>query len=104
MAQPGRNLEAVDPKELTIQAIAVLVSDACIQFSDNSGIVNDPASWLLLHHTILLSHVYGDGGRPTCCSLPIQVLPNTSNRLSVTEKARRVVDHGLCSWFASGAR
>jgi chromatin structure-remodeling complex subunit RSC3/30 len=51
----------VDPKSLANHATAV--GDICVQFCDYLGVVDDdPLVWLLLHHTALLSVVYGDSG------------------------------------------
>lgn len=49
-----------DPKSFANQATAV--GDICLQFCDYLGTVNDPLIWLLLHHTAVLSLVYGDSG------------------------------------------
>jgi chromatin structure-remodeling complex subunit RSC3/30 len=50
----------MDAKSIAITASAV--GDICIQFCDNTGIVNDLVSWLLLHQTSLLAVVYGESG------------------------------------------
>ncbi|KAJ5167565.1 Transcription factor [Penicillium canariense] len=52
--QPG----SLDSKSLATTASTV--SDICLQFCDSAGILNDLVSWLLVHHTVLLTVVYGE--------------------------------------------
>lgn len=52
--------DAMDANTLANTASAV--GDICLQFCDNSGIINDIVSWMLLHQITLLGVVYGEGG------------------------------------------
>ncbi|KAK9847839.1 hypothetical protein MYU51_018239 [Penicillium brevicompactum] len=51
--------DAMDASTLANTASAV--GDICLQFCDNSGIINDIVSWMLLHQITLLGVVYGEG-------------------------------------------
>lgn len=46
----------------SIKVTATAVGNICLQFCSGAGIVNDIVCWLLLHHTSLLTTVYGDSG------------------------------------------
>ena len=89
-----------DPKALEIQSTTV--SDICVQFSNNCGLVNDPLSWLLVHHTALLIQVYGDGGRlsPTVCAPDCLI----STRLPAMERTRWIGYCSLCPRSSSRTR
>ena len=50
------------PESKSLSVTAAAVGDVCLQFCDSAGIINDVVCWLLVHHTSLLSTVYGDGG------------------------------------------
>jgi chromatin structure-remodeling complex subunit RSC3/30 len=47
----------------SIKVSAVAAGDLCLQFCQSAGIINDIVCSLLLHHTFLLTIVYGDGGK-----------------------------------------
>ncbi|KAJ5618987.1 Transcription factor [Penicillium lagena] len=47
-----------DPKSLAITATAV--GDICLQLCDSTGVMNDYVVLLLLHHTSLLTTIYGE--------------------------------------------
>lgn len=56
------------PESKSMANTAASVGDLCLQFCDSAGIINDVVCWLQLHHTSLLSIVYGDGGKsPKLC-------------------------------------
>lgn len=52
---------STDSKSLATMASEV--SDICLQFCESAGIINDIVCWLLMHHTTLLTTVYGESGR-----------------------------------------
>lgn len=52
--------EKHDPEGLVLTLTTA--ADVCLQLCDNTGLVNDPLSWVLVHHTSLLALVYGDLG------------------------------------------
>ncbi|KAJ5777776.1 hypothetical protein N7520_001022 [Penicillium odoratum] len=89
--QPG----SLDPESLATTASTVC--DICLQLCDSVGIINDIVTWLLLHHTILLAVVYGEGGwlskKPSSLSSKIT---DYATRLSTVEKAWRALYSSFC--------
>jgi chromatin structure-remodeling complex subunit RSC3/30 len=54
-----------DAKSLAITATAV--GDICLQLCDSTGVMNDFVVLLLLHHTSLLTSIYGESGMLCAC-------------------------------------
>ncbi|KAJ5183839.1 Transcription factor [Penicillium capsulatum] len=49
------------PESKSVANTAAAVGELCLQFCDSDGVINDVVCWLQLHHTSLLTTVYGDG-------------------------------------------
>lgn len=62
LRDPGEKYDELGDAE-SIKVAAVAAGDLCLQFCQSAGIINDIVCSLLLHHTSLLTIVYGDGGK-----------------------------------------
>lgn len=62
LREPNETFDALGDAE-SIKVTAVAAGDLCLQFCQSAGIINDIVCSLLLHHTSLLTIVYGDGGK-----------------------------------------
>jgi chromatin structure-remodeling complex subunit RSC3/30 len=62
LRDPDEKYDALGDAE-SIKVTAMAAGDLCLQFCQSAGIINDIVCSLLLHHTALLTIVYGDGGK-----------------------------------------
>ncbi|KAJ5660607.1 hypothetical protein N7507_007058 [Penicillium longicatenatum] len=60
LRDPDEKYDALGDAE-SIKVTAMAAGDLCLQFCQSAGIINDIVCSLLLHHTALLTIVYGDG-------------------------------------------
>lgn len=89
--------EQYDPEGLVVTVTTA--ADVCLQLCDNTGLVNDPLSWLLLNQTSLLALVHGDLG---ACQIFMLRMSLIVHRSSTMEETRRTIHDYLRTRPSSG--